>query len=188
VCSAALALASGPSTRPEVRDVRLAADRKPKARLQVTVLLTFHVIKQCRTARSELTGWRCCLSCRGNGTRVRDRRRWIRHSSHTWSGYLGRQSRFTTSSMHRDGINGGLGFHVLRLLRPQGVLEDCAQHGIDPSIMKRVSLNSLTSVACGACSSPDCRRGLREGVAIRVLAPDPFQSAPRLSRGQRGHG
>jgi hypothetical protein len=178
----ALALASGPFDSPlKVRDVRLAADpQNPKARRQVTCFYYRSiVIKQ--VDYGEVGADRLALLpvLSRNGTQCHEDREALEYviPPDTWSGYFRGVKADYAFFDAPDGINGGLGFMVLRLYDRKVVLEDVAQHGIRSIDYEEGVLKiRYQRVHAGACSILTAGE---DWCAIRVLAPDPFQSAPK---------
>jgi len=166
----ALALASGPFDSPlKVRDVRLAADpQNPKARRQVTCFYYRSiVIKQ--VDYGEVGADRLALLpvLSRNGTQCHEDREALEYviPPDTWSGYYRGVKADYAFFDAPDGINGGLGFMVLRLYDRKVVLEDVAQHGIRSIDYEEGVLKiRYQRVHAGACSiltaGEDCRDGL----------------------------
>jgi hypothetical protein len=131
----ALVLASGPFDSPlKVRKVPLASDpQNPKVRRQVTCFYYRSiVIKQ--VDYGEVGADRLALLpvLSRNATQCHEDREASEYviPADTWSGYFKGVKADYAFFDAPDGINGGLGFMVLRLYDRKAVLEDVAQHGI----------------------------------------------------------
>jgi hypothetical protein len=157
-----LALASGPFDSPlKVRDVRLAADpQNPKARRQVTCFYYRSiVIKQ--VDYGEVGADRLALLpvLSRNATQCHEDREALEYviPPDTWSGYFRGVKADYAFFDAPDGINGGLGFMVLRLVRATGVsagsLSICSQG-------YRAAKEAMAKSRCAAQGNrqKDCRQ------------------------------
>jgi hypothetical protein len=166
----ALALASGPFDSPlKTRTAQLAADpQNPKARRQVTCFYYRSiVIKQ--VDYGEVGADRLALLpvLARNATQCHEEREPLEYviPADIWSGYFKGVKADYAFFDAPDGINGGLGFMVLRLYDRKPVLEDVAQHGVrsidyEEGVLKlryqRVHAGNCSILTAGA----DCRDAL----------------------------
>ena len=184
----ALALASGPFDPPlKVRNVRLAADpQNPKIRRQVTCFYYRSiVIKQ--VDYGEVGADRLALLpvLSRNATQCREDREALEYviPADTWSGYFSGVKADYAFFDGPDGINGGLGFMVLRLFDRKAVLEDVAQHGIKSIDYEEGVLKLRYQRAfAGTCSIPTGGDSCRD-----TLVRDTGVSAGSLSICSQGY-
>ena len=165
-----LALASGPFDSPlKTRNVRLAADpQNPKIKRQVTCFYYRSiVIKQ--VDYGEVGADRLALLpvLSRNGTECHEEKEALEYviPPDTWSGYFRGVKADYAFFDAPDGVNGGLGFMVLRLFDRKAVLEDVAQHGIKSIDYEEGVLKiRYQRVHAGTCSiltaGEDCRETL----------------------------
>jgi hypothetical protein len=131
----ALAPASGPFDSPlKTTSVRLAADpQNPKVRRQVTCFYYRSiVIKQLDYGEVGADRLSLLPVLSRNATQCHEDREALEYviPASTWSGYFRGVKADYAFFDAPDGVNGGLGFMVLRLYDRKAVLEDVAQHGI----------------------------------------------------------
>jgi len=170
-CAApALAYASGPFDSPlKTRNVELAADpQNPKATRQVTCFYYRSiVIKQ--VDYGEVGADRLALLpvLSRNATQCHEDREALEYiiPPDTWSGYFRGVKADYAFFDAPDGINGGLGFMVLRIFDRKAVLEDVAQRGIKSITYEEGVLRlRYQRVYAGTCSimtaGEDCRNVL----------------------------
>jgi hypothetical protein len=178
----AMASASGPFDSPlKTRNVQLPADpQNPKARRQVTCYYYRSiVIKQ--VDHGEVGADRLALLpvLARNATQCHEEREALEYiiPPDTWSGYFRGVKADYAFFDAPDGINGGLGFMVLRLFDRKAVLEDVAQHGIKSIDYEEGVLKlRYQRVYAGPCSiltaGEDCRNALLRdtGVSAQSLS------------------
>jgi hypothetical protein len=172
----ALALDSGPFDSPlKVRNVRLAADpQNPKARRQLTCFYYRSiVIKQ--VDYGEVGADRLALLpvLSRNATQCHEDREALEYviPPDTWSGYFRGVKADYAFFDAPDGINGGLGFMVLRLYDRKPVLEDVAEHGVRSIDYEEGVLKiRYQRVHAGTCSiltaGEDCRDALIRATGV----------------------
>jgi hypothetical protein len=181
-------LASEPFDLPlKVRNLRLAADpQNPKIRRQVTCFYYRSiVIKQ--VDYGEVGADRLALLpvLSRNGTECHEDREASEYviPADTWSGYFRGVKADYAFFDAPDGINGGLGFMVLRLYDRKAVLEDVAQHGIKSIDYEEGVLRlRYQRVFTGTCSVPTGGDSCRD-----ALVRDTGVSAGSLSICSQGY-
>jgi hypothetical protein len=181
-------LASGPFDSPlKVRNVRLAADpQNPKIRRQVTCFYYRSiVIKQ--VDYGEVGADRLALLpvLSRNATQCHEDREALEYvvPADLWSGYFRGVKADYAFFDAPDGINGGLGFMVLRLFDRKAVLEDVAQHGIKSIDYEEGMLRlRYQRVFAGTCSIPTGGDSCRD-----ALVRDTGVSAGSLSICSQGY-
>jgi hypothetical protein len=183
-----LALASDPFDSPlKTRNVRLTADpQNPKVRRQLTCFYYRSiVIKQ--VDYGEVGADRLALLpvLSRNATQCHEEREALEYviPSDTWSGYFRGVKADYAFFDAPDGVNGGLGFMVLRLFDRKAVLEDVAEHGIksidyEEGVMKI----HYQRVHAGDCSILSAGNGCRD-----ALVRDTGVSAQSLSICPQGY-
>jgi hypothetical protein len=183
-----LAPASGPFDSPlKTRRVRLAADpQNPKVRREVTCFYYRSiVIKQ--VDYGEVGADRLALLpvLSRNATQCHEDRDALEYviPADMWSGYFRGVKADYAFFDAPDGINGGLGFMVLRLFDRKAVVEDVAQHGIKSIDYEEGVLRlRYQRVHAGTCSI------LTAGEACRdALVRDTGVSAQSLSICSQGY-
>jgi hypothetical protein len=174
----AAGLASDPFDSPlKIRSVRLAADpQNPKARHQVTCFYYRSiVIKQ--VDYGEVGADRLALLpvLSRNATKCHEDRETLEYviPPDTWSGYFRGVKADYAFFDAPDGINGGLGFMVLRLFDRKAVLEDVAQHGIKSIDYEEGVLRlHYQRVYAGNCSiltgGESCRNALTRDTGVSI--------------------
>jgi hypothetical protein len=186
-----LAPASGPFDSPlKTRNVRLAADpQNPKVRRQVTCFYYRSiVIKQ--VDYGEVGADRLALLpvLSRNATQCHEDREALEYviPADTWSGYFRGVKADYAFFDAPDGINGGLGFMVLRLFDRKAVLEDVAQHGIKSINYEEGVLRlHYQRVYAGNCSiltaGEDCRDALVRDTGVSAgslsICPQGYRAA-----------
>lgn len=164
----ALAVASGPFDSPlKTRTIQLPADpQNPKARRQVTCFYYRSiVIKQ--VDYGEVGADRLALLpvLARNATQCHEDREALEYviPPETWSGHFRGVKADYAFFDAPDGINGGLGFLVLRLYDRKPVLEDVAQHGIESIDYEEGVLRiRYQRVHAGTCSILTAGDGCRD--------------------------
>jgi hypothetical protein len=172
----ALGLASGPFDSPlKVRNVRLDADpQNPKARRQVTCFYYRSiVIKQVEYGEVGADRLALLPVLSRNATQCRENREALEYiiPADTWSGYFKGVKADYAFFDAPDGVNGGLGFMVLRLYDRKSVLEDVAQHGIKSIEYEEGTLRlRYQRVYAGNCSiltaGEPCRDALIRDIGV----------------------
>jgi hypothetical protein len=172
----ALGLASGPFDSPlKVRKIRLDPDpQNPKARREVTCYYYRSiVIKQ--VDYGEVGADRLALLpvLSRNATQCHENREALEYiiPADTWSGYFKGVKADYAFFDAPDGVNGGLGFMVLRLYDRKPVVEDVAQHGIKSIDYEEGTLKlHYQRVYAGNCSiltaGESCRDALMRDTGV----------------------
>lgn len=188
----AFASASGPFDSPlKTSSIRLASDpQNPKAKRQVTCFYYRSIVVK-QIDYGEVGAERLSLLpvLSRNGTQCHEDKEPLEYviPADTWSGYFKGVRADYAFFDAPDGVNGGVGFMVLRLYDRKAVLQDVAQHGIksidyDEGVL-RLRYQRTFAGACSIMTDGDsCRDALARDTGVSAGSLSICSQGYRLAR------